>query len=61
MICLMPRISNSVRQVRIRFNGDEILDVWCHYVSGDILLVMHSVPDFPTSVYTDAKHLLLQQ
>lgn len=56
---MMPRLNPNVRHVTIRFNGNEILDIY--YDSGDILLVMHSIPDFPTSVYTDAKHLLLQQ
>ena len=57
----MPRLNPNVRHVTIRFNGNEILDVWCSYDSGDILLVKHSIPDSPISVYTDAKHLLLQQ
>lgn len=58
MICLMPGNSN-VRHVTIRFNGNEILDVWCNKDSNDILMVVHSVPESPTSIYTDPKHLLL--
>jgi hypothetical protein len=61
MICLTPW-NNNIRHVTIKFNGNEILDVWCNNNSGgDVVMVMHSVPESPTCVYTDPKHLLLHK